>query len=123
MPTSTSDRTGPSAASRRGARLGTIVAVCAAPVAFRVNGSGLLLPAAAPTPALRVVGAVLAIGAAGILVRLEGGARGVTTLAAVSTAALVVCIATLPVSPVAHPWTAAPDPSSPLDRGPGEDGA
>ena len=127
MPSSAPVLPGPSAAARRGARLGAVVGVCAACVAAGLTGAGLLLPAAEPTPALRVVGALVALGAAGILVRLEGGARGVTSLAVVSAAALAVCVATLPVSPVAHPWTADPDPSSPLDgrpegdAGPGRD--
>ena len=102
--------TAPTSTRRRGARLAGIVAVSCGVVATGITGAGLLLPAASPTPALRVIGAVVAVAAAGALVRLDGAARGVTALAVLSATALGVCLVTLPVSPVAHPWTATPDP-------------
>lgn len=114
--------TGPTAASRRGARLGAIVAVSSGIVAVGITGAGLLLPAAEPTPALRVIGALVAVAAAGVLVRIDGAARGVTSLAVVSAAALGVCLVTLPVSPVAHPWTASPDGGTPVDTPPEGEG-
>ena len=114
--------TGPTAARRRGARLGAIVAVSSGVVAVGTTGAGLLLPAAEPTPVLRIAGAVVAVAAAGLLVRIDGAARGVTSLAVVSAAALGVCLVTLPVSPVAHPWTATPDAGSPTDPPPASEG-
>ncbi len=95
--------------ARRGAQLAAVVGVASALVALGVTGAGLLLPAAPPVPLARVMGAVVAIGAGGALVRLDGWARATTMLATVALSGLGVCVLTLPASVVTPPWAAAPD--------------
>ena len=122
MSSAANDPPAGSAARRRGVRLAVVVGVGCAVVALGITGSGLLLPGGDPTPAVRVIGAVVAIAAGGALVRSEGGARAVTTLATVSAAALGVCLVTLPVSPVTHPWTADAASPAPGEAPPAGDG-
>ncbi len=86
--------------ARRRARLAVIVAVGCGIVAAGVTGAGLLLPGGSGTPPIRLAGAVLAIAAGGALVRLDGPGGAARTLGSVSIAATVVCLLTLPVSPV-----------------------
>lgn len=89
--------------AHRRRRLAVVVGVCSAVVAVGVAGTGLLLPAGTGAMWVRTVGGAVAIGAGAVLVRLDGPARGLTSLAVVSTTALLVCVATLPVSPVQLP--------------------
>lgn len=107
-------------ADARRVRLATIVTVACGLVALGVTGTGLLLPAGGPTPSLRVVGALVAIAAGGILVRTEGAARSTTTVTSVAIVGLLVCLATLPVSPVTAPWNT---PADPADAPPAPDGS
>lgn len=86
--------------ARRRARLAVIVAVASGVVAAGVTGLGLLLPAGSGAPTIRLVGAVVAVAAGGVLLRLEGPARGSLTLTVVAVTSAVVCLVTLPVSPV-----------------------
>lgn len=86
--------------ARRRARLAVIVAVCCGIVAVGITGTGLLVPGGADTPVLRLVGAVVAVAAGGLLVRLDGPAAGSRALAVVAVTASAVCLVTLPVSPV-----------------------
>ncbi|MDE0804940.1 MAG: hypothetical protein OSA99_16665, partial [Acidimicrobiales bacterium] len=86
--------------ARRRARLAVIVAVACGAVAAGVTGVGLLLPAGSGTPVIRIVGAVVAVAAGGVLLRLEGPARGSVTVVVVAVTAAAVCLTTLPVSPV-----------------------
>lgn len=86
--------------ARRRARLAVIVAVACGVVAVGVTGVGLLLPAGSGAPTVRLAGAVVAIAAGGVLLRLEGPARGSITLSVMAATAAAVCLTTLPVSPV-----------------------
>lgn len=86
--------------ARRRARLAVIVAVACGVVALGVTGVGLLLPAGSGAPVVRLVGAVAAVAAGGVLLRLEGPARGSVTVSVVAVTAAAVCLTTLPVSPV-----------------------
>lgn len=90
----------PSTAAGRRIRLATVVAVSCGIVAVGVTGTGLLVPAGTPTPWVRVSAAVVCVGAGGVLLRLDGAARGVTALAVVAGAAALTCLATLPASTV-----------------------
>ena len=103
--------------ARRRARLAVIVAVGCGIVAAGVTGAGLLLPGGSDTPMIRVAGAVIAVAAGGVLVRLDGPGGAARTLGSVTIAATVVCLLTLPVSPV----TLSLDDRSndPADAGPG----
>ena len=107
--------------ARRRARLAVIVAVGCGIVAAGVTGAGLLLPGGSDTPMIRVAGAVIAVAAGGVLVRLDGPGGAARTLGTVTIAATVVCLLTLPVSPVTLSLN---DPSNdPADAGPeGGDG-
>lgn len=89
-----------STAAGRRIRLATVVAVACGIVAVGVTGTGLLVSGATPTPWLRIVAAIVGVGAGGVLLRLDGAARGATTLAVVAGAATLTCLATLPASTV-----------------------
>lgn len=86
--------------ARRRVRLAVIVAVCCGLVATGVAGVGLLLPSGDGGGAVRLLAAAVALASGAVLVRIDGAARGVTTLASVSVVAVLVCLATLPASPV-----------------------
>lgn len=92
----------------RQAQLTTVVVVAATIVAVGLTAHGLLVPAGAPTPVVRLVGAAVAVSAGGMLLRIDGPARATTTLAVVCLAATLTALATFPASPV----TWAHDPSS-----------
>lgn len=106
----------PDPIARRRVRLAVIVAVGCGVVAAGVTGAGLLIPGGSDTPMIRVAGAVVAIAAGGVLVRLDGPGGAARTLGTVTIAATTVCLLTLPVSPVT---LSLDDPSDePADIGP-----
>lgn len=77
-----------------------VVASAAGVVALALGGQGLLVPAG-PAPSLvRVAGALAALGAVAVLVRLDGPARGARTLTFVAVVGALTGLATLPASPV-----------------------
>lgn len=90
----------PRHAAGRRTRLAVVVAVASVVVAVGLTGTGLLVGAGSPTPWLRVAAAVVGVAAGAVLVRLDGAARGVTTLAVVSATAALTCLATFPLSSV-----------------------
>lgn len=113
----------PDPLARRRTRLAVVVGVAAALVATGVTGAGLLVPGGADTPALRLGGAALALAAGGALVRLEGAARGATTLAIVAGTAALTCLATFPASPVVLGGAGATDAGSAPTDGDGTFGS
>lgn len=110
------------AIARRRLRLAVIVAVASGVVAAGVTGLGLLVPSGEPSSAIRVVGAFVALGAGAVLVRLDGPARGATTLALVGVTAAMVCLVTLPVSPVTLPGAGSPTTDAAPGGGDGAEG-
>lgn len=104
------------------ARLTVVVSVSCGAVALGVTGTGLLLPGGDRASWVRVVGAVVAIAAGGALLRLDGPGRGSTTLVSASVVGVLVCLATLPASPVTVPWDAPADPGQPGDAPDGGSG-
>lgn len=95
-----------------------VVAASAAVVAVALGGQGLLVPAGPTSTVVRVAGALVALGAVAVLVRIDGPLRAGRTLAVVAVAGAVTALATLPASPVSLDEPAAP----PADAVPGEDG-
>lgn len=97
------------------------VAVGAAIVALTLGGHGLLVPAGPRHILVRVLGALVALGAVALLVRIDGPARGSRTLTLVAVAGALTGLATLPASPVtlAPPSEPAASPETPAT---GDDG-
>lgn len=77
-----------------------VVAVAAGTVALALGGHGLLVPAGPSSTLVRVGGALVALAAVAVLVRLDGPARGARTLTLVAVAGALTGLATLPASPV-----------------------
>ena len=77
-----------------------VVAGSGAVVALALAGQGLLVPAGPGPAVVRVLGALAALGAVAVLVRLDGPLRGGRTLALVAVAGALTALATLPASPV-----------------------
>lgn len=112
--------------ARRRTRLGVIVAVASVLVAVGVTGAGLLVPGGEGTPAVRVAAALAALTSGAVVVRLDGAARAVSGLIVACMAGSVVCLVTLPVSPVTLDLDASsPDAESggARDEGVGDDGS
>lgn len=77
-----------------------LVAGAGALVALALAGQGLLVPAGPASTSVRAAGALVALGAVALLVRLDGPAQGARTLALVAVAGALTGLATLPASPV-----------------------
>ena len=97
------------------------VAGAAAIAALAFGGHGLLVPAGPSSTLIRVGGALVALVAVAVLVRLDGPARGARTLTLVAVVGALTGLATLPASPVTLDDPSAPPPASP-ERSPADDG-
>lgn len=69
-------------------------------VALGLAGQGLLVPAGPAPTLIRSLGALVALAATALLVRLDGPFLGTRTLAVVAVAGALTALATLPSSPV-----------------------
>jgi hypothetical protein len=95
-----------------------VVAASGAAVALALGGQGLLVPAGPTSTLVRVLAALVSLGAVAVLVRLDGPLRGGRTLALVAVAGALTALATLPASPVTidGPTPPAPAPGPADDR-------
>ncbi len=99
-----------------------VVAGGAALIALALGGQGLLVPAGPSSTGVRVAAALVALAALGVLVRLDGPARGSRTLTVVAVAGALTGLATLPASPVSlDEPRAVPDPEGGAVDGAGDD--
>lgn len=96
------------------------MATAAAVVALTLGGQGLLVPAGPRSTLVRAAGALTALAAVSVLLRLDGPARGTRTLTLVAVAGALTALATLPVSPVTLD-EARPAPSAEPGARPSED--
>lgn len=80
-------------------------------VALALGGQGLLVPAGPTSTVVRVVAALVSMGAVAVLVRLDGPLRGGRTLALVAVAGALTTLATLPASPVTLDGSTPPAPT------------
>lgn len=87
-------------------------------VALALGGQGLLVPAGPTSTVVRVVAALVSLGAVAVLVRLDGPLLAGRALALVAVAGALTGLATLPASPV----TIDGSPPPPLASAPAEGG-
>jgi hypothetical protein len=115
-------RGAPARLPRLGSRRALVVSGASAATALGLGGHGLLVPAGPATASIRVAGAVVALGALAILVRLDGPAQGSRTLALVAVVGALTGLATLPASPVTldDVRPLPPPPAERADPSPGE---